>query len=816
MNSPTEWHEYISQVDAAALGQIETLLRDWFPAGRRVGREYECGDLSGAPGKSLKINLDTGVWADFATGAAGGDLVSLYATKFGLKQGEAALRMGRSVGMEAPKLQPVASNNTWTPVVPAPAPPSKLPWYPRDWGTVGGAWSYLDAQGHILCYRVRFNLPGGGKDIRPLTWCRNAATIEMAWRWRDLPAPRPLYGLQELAQHPDLPVLLVEGEKTAEAAGRLLAGRWVAMTWGAASRTSRQQVDWAPLLARKTPIRVWPDADNEGKKAAVNVAAVFPASADLQLVVLDPVWAQGWDLADAEAEGWDGARVEAWIAEHSVAAGAAADVAPNRLVVHLATADHGELQMAIWEAVGKLNAKKPRYFWAKGSSRGELRIVEQTPFDENVMIIVDDPALARAYLTHDLNFTTASQWGERPTTPKAELMMSIVKRPERRLPILRRLVSTPIFVAGGRLISRRGYDAESQVFYAPSAWARGIEVPDHPTEANRDAAKATIEDVLHDFQFVTEADHANAYALMMLPLVREMIAGPTPLHRLEAPEHGSGKSLLASVLTAPITREPFLLPETEDEEEWRKVLLSALRNGEEVINIDNCRHLNSGVLASLLTAYPAWGGRPLGQNDIVHYEISCIFISTVNNPEWSREMHRRMARIRIDPGVENPYERTDFRHKQLIAYVRQQRPALLQALLTLVRYGLEHATTPTRSKGSYEAWAHLLGGILGGIGMDGFLASIEEDRSVRQDGLSELVEVWFREYGSREVRSSDLISVADSIESLELGGRDIAGRQKSLGKFLKQARDRIVGGKKIKTRILDGYNQFWLEEMVEF
>jgi hypothetical protein len=47
---------------------------------------------------SFKINLRTGRWADFATGDAGGDLISLRAYLDGIRQGEAARRIAREIG----------------------------------------------------------------------------------------------------------------------------------------------------------------------------------------------------------------------------------------------------------------------------------------------------------------------------------------------------------------------------------------------------------------------------------------------------------------------------------------------------------------------------------------------------------------------------------------------------------------------------------------------------------------------------------------------------------------------------------------------
>ena len=86
-------------INAAALAALPALLQRWLPNGRREGREYCVGSLAGEPGKSLKINLHTGVWTDFATRVGGSDPVSLAAALAGCRQVEAARRLAECLGV---------------------------------------------------------------------------------------------------------------------------------------------------------------------------------------------------------------------------------------------------------------------------------------------------------------------------------------------------------------------------------------------------------------------------------------------------------------------------------------------------------------------------------------------------------------------------------------------------------------------------------------------------------------------------------------------------------------------------------------------
>ena len=71
-----------------------------FQADRCEGVEFVCGNLSGDPGGSLSVNMDSGVWKDFSTDEGGKDPVSLFAAIHGLKQGEAARRLSEHLRLD--------------------------------------------------------------------------------------------------------------------------------------------------------------------------------------------------------------------------------------------------------------------------------------------------------------------------------------------------------------------------------------------------------------------------------------------------------------------------------------------------------------------------------------------------------------------------------------------------------------------------------------------------------------------------------------------------------------------------------------------
>src|SRR6516162_7142988 len=76
----------------------------------------------------------------------------------------------------------------------APTPPAVHPTLGKPTAT----WAYCDASGRWLGLVLRFDPPGKEKEFRPLSVRSFDGKLE--WWWGSWPAPRPLYGLQRLAE----------------------------------------------------------------------------------------------------------------------------------------------------------------------------------------------------------------------------------------------------------------------------------------------------------------------------------------------------------------------------------------------------------------------------------------------------------------------------------------------------------------------------------------------------------------------------------------------------------------------------------------
>lgn len=289
-------------LSASLLARAESLLPSWLPAGKRRGNEFVVGNLAGDAGDSLSINLKTGIWKDFASDEGGGDLVSLYAAINQIGQAEAAKALGATNGhdhdpLPAPKRKPV--------VIEAPAerpPPDAGP--PPDHhkhGQAAAVYEYRDSEG-VLGYVCRYET-AEGKTFAPYRW------IDGKWQAKSLPKPRPLYGLHRLQATTTERVLIVEGEKAADAA-LTLGLPHVVVSWSGGANAV-ETADWKPLVGRK--VDLWPDNDDAGRNAMARLAPILH-KLGCEIRTINPTGQpDGWDVADAVAEGWTRTAVIKWV-----------------------------------------------------------------------------------------------------------------------------------------------------------------------------------------------------------------------------------------------------------------------------------------------------------------------------------------------------------------------------------------------------------------------------------------------------------------------------------------------------------------------
>ena len=181
------------------------------------------------------------------------------------------------------------------------------------------------------------------------------------------------------------------------------------------------------------------------------------------------------------------------------------------------------------------------------------------------------------------------------------------------------------------------------------------------------------------------ASLANAFALILLPFMRDMIPGSTPGHVLTKPMPGTGAGYLVSASHLIFTgkRAPAMsFPTNKDE--VKKVLTSVLSSGQPVVFFDNvAESLASDALASAMT--DRYSDRLLGGNRTVDIDVRCQWVFTANNIRMSGELMRRCMMVELDARMASPESRTEFKNGDIIEYVRAHRGRPVWACLTVIQ-----------------------------------------------------------------------------------------------------------------------------------
>jgi hypothetical protein len=613
------------------------------------------------------------------------------------------------------------------------------------------AWyDYVDEQGDLLFQVVRFE-PKDFRQRRPLP--------DGGWGWKLGKTRRVLYRLPAVvaAVEKGRAVLVVEGEKDVHALESLGGRGFVATTNpGGGGKWTKGYTK----SLKGAVVALLPDADPTGRRHAHDVARqLLGVAATVRVLELPNLSPKG-DVSDWIAAGGSADDLKRLITQTPVATEASLAAIVGEFVGAPATDPGPRAELPGSFPVVQLDHDQPLVRQRAAdvvhdANRGRIANAEKhgiRPGDRRLLFarggcVValtsagDAPSLSAVSLDamQDLLAATAS-WvkdpGGRSKKPVQTIAPSWVGKgmlvsPDPRFDPLEAVVGVPVFAPNGDLVTQAGHHRGARVWHHPT-----VEVPAVPQSPDGDDVRCArdliCDDLLGDFPFSGEADTANAVAALLLPFVRRLISGPTPLHLVEAPKAGTGKGLFASLVSIlALGREtaPMTLP--RDDDEIRKTITAELQRALPVVVLDNIpaqRRVDSPALAAVLTT-SSWTARRLGSTSMITVPNRAVWIATANNPQLSDELARRCVDIRIDARIARPEERDDFVHPDLKAWAGANRNALVHALLVLgrawVEKGMPRGTTPF---GSFESWAAVIGGILDVAGLPGFLENRERLR----------------------------------------------------------------------------------------
>jgi len=194
------------------------------------------------------------------------------------------------------------SSESWKPIRPVPegvSLPANVSHAKH--GKPRRTWIYREIDGSIIGLVHRFEDGKGGKTLIPMAYCYSDKGGKM-WTWKSFDKPRPFYNLP-LFKNKELPVIVFEGEKTADKAQEIFKDKYICTTWPGGAAAVKYS-DTKILKGRK--IILWPDNDEPGFKAMRELAeALIQEGNKPHMVDVPTGLPEGWDVADEIPEGFN-------------------------------------------------------------------------------------------------------------------------------------------------------------------------------------------------------------------------------------------------------------------------------------------------------------------------------------------------------------------------------------------------------------------------------------------------------------------------------------------------------------------------------
>jgi hypothetical protein len=202
---------------------------------------------------------------------------------------------------------------------------------------------------------------------------------------------------------------------------------------------------------------------------------------------------------------------------------------------------------------------------------------------------------------------------------------------------------------------------------------------------------------------------------------------------------GSGKSLLqqaASWIATGADAPAAKLSGSDVENE--KVIGALLSTRPTCIVFDNVSGtLGDPTVERVLTA-DVFMSRILGQSTMAAVRNTFVAFANGNNLAPRGDIGRRILHMRLEPDNDRPHEKQH--EKDFRSVILERRPELLEAALTVLRYGMGMAKPPKfRRIGSYGRWGSVVQAALVAAGQPDPAESQGEMLSEGQDVVGELV-----------------------------------------------------------------------------
>ena len=368
----------------------------------------------------------------------------------------------------------------------------------------------------------------------------------------------------------------------------------------------------------------------------------------------------------------------------------------------------------------------------------------------------------------------------------------------------------PLVRRDGSLLDAPGYDEATGMYYRPSGLA--LDIPEDPTLDDAKEAVETLKHLIRDFPFESDADMAAAISAFISAVNRPTL-GATPMHGITSKTPGSGKSLLATIITIVATGSPpAFITQGADDEELEKRVSGQMLAGRRVINIDNCdRPLKGSALCNLLTAETV-SLRILGRSEMPEITSSSFILVNGNNVRLVGDMVRRAVICEIDPKMEHPEERAIAWDAK--AEARKNRGKYVSACITIIlAYQEAGAPKQTTPLGSFENWSRRVRDAIIWAGLSDPCSNADKlrDADPEKERFLEVADQWDKHFGNAWKKVAAVIAEANpnstpgqnsdlkvALLNVAEGGRDLSANR--LAAFLSRYKGRPIEGFKFESR----------------
>ena len=270
-------------------------------------------------------------------------------------------------------------------------------------------------------------------------------------------------------------------------------------------------------------------------------------------------------------------------------------------------------------------------------------------------------------------------------------------------------------------------------------------LPDNATTegAVLDRLPTHLRQLLNDFCFTSDADVANAVAVLLTGLlVSHFVISGKPVVLLDGNQAGVGKTLLARVISVVLDGvDPQLIHYTPDDEELQKRIVSTLRGSQQSVLVFDNAKLKAGIAISSPTieansVAPEVSLRILGKSENYRRPNDVLWFITMNDTKASPDLVSRGLPIRFS--YEGDPAQRNFDGRDPIDYACEHRQEILGELAGMVVRWNQAGRPPGHRRHRLARWAELVGGVLCANGLPEGLTNLDEAASQFNTELDEL------------------------------------------------------------------------------